>query len=223
MRTSLLSLFPATRLTLLLLLLPCLLSCGVVGRVEARFTGNIPYAGKSVARDLDSQLIMRYAGHGPESARIREGLARARFLIMGTSPVNLNSLAESCPLARQMTEEVSSQLMALGYRYEELRKGKYIRFDRRTGELNLTRDVRQLTQTYGKGQAILAGTYVIGDTSVRFSFSLIHTLSNEVLAKASVTVPITDDIISLLDESPIRMPQETWGDGSKPNTYTILR
>ncbi|MCR5813993.1 MAG: hypothetical protein K6G15_05840 [Desulfovibrio sp.] len=210
-------------LLLTLLLLPCVLSCSVVGRVEARFTGNIPYAGKSVAQDLDQQLMMRYAGHGSESARVREGIARARFLIMGTSPVNLNSLEESCPLARQMTEEVSSQLMALGYRYEELRKGKVIRFDRRTGELNLTRNVRQLTQNYGKGQAILAGTYVISDADVRFSFSLIHTLTNEVLAKASVTVPITQDIISLLDESPIRLPQETWGGNNKPNTYTIFQ
>ena len=214
---------PSIKLLLMLVLLPSMLSCSVIGKVEARFTGTIPYAGKSVAQSLDEQLMTRYAGHGSESARVREGIARARFMIMGTTPVNLNSLAESCPLARQMTEEVSSQLMALGYRYEELRKGKAIRFDRRTGELNLTRNVKQLTHAYGQGQAVLAGTHVISDTSVRFSFSLIHTLTNEVLAKASVTVPITEDMYSLLDETPVRMPQETWGSNNKPNTYTTFQ
>ncbi len=82
-----------------------------------------------------------------------------------------------------MTEEISRWLVNAGYRYQELRKGSYIRFDRGTGELILTREVRKLTSTRGTGQAILAGTYVVSGEQVRFSMSLIHTTSNEVLAK----------------------------------------
>ncbi|MCR4665817.1 MAG: hypothetical protein K5657_00790 [Desulfovibrio sp.] len=167
---------------------------------------------------------MRYTAKGPERASVREAMTRSRFLIMGTTPVNLNTLQQSCPLARQMTEEVSSRLMEAGYRYEELRKGREIRFDRTTGELNLTRTVSQLTNRYGRGQAILAGTYVISDASVRFSMSLIHTGTNEVLAKASASVPITEDIISLLDESPVIVSGQGGGGGNPiPNTYAHFR
>ncbi|MBO4368552.1 MAG: hypothetical protein J5803_00405 [Desulfovibrio sp.] len=219
--------FPKKNHSLALLFLFFLLQgCSAIsGSLESKLTGNVPYAAKTIAKALDEQLIMRYAGQGPERASVREALARSRFLIMGTTPVNLNTLTQSCPLARQMTEEISSNLMALGYRYEELRKGKDIRFDRTTGELNLTRSVRQLTNQYGKGQAILAGTYVMSDNNVRFSISLIHTLTNEVLAKASATVPITNDMFSLIDESPVYDPTRSSQSGNfrLPNTYTHLR
>ena len=159
----------------------------------------VPSTAKSLASDLDSQLMDRYANIEDLSRSEGEAITRSNMKIMGTTPVNLNTLTQSCALARQMTEEISSRLMDLGYRYQELRKGNLIRFDRKTGELLLTRNVGMLTQPYGQGQAILVGTYVISNTHVRFSFSLIHTNSNEVLAKASASVPITPDILPLLD------------------------
>ena len=119
-------------------------------------------------------------------------------------------------LARQMTDEISRWLVNAGYRYQELRKGSYIRFDRGTGELILTREVRKLTSTRGTGQAILAGTYVVSGEQVRFSMSLIHTTSNEVLAKGTATVPITDDLLPLLEDQPL-------GSGKVPTVYTRLQ
>ncbi len=115
-----------------------------------------------------------------------------------------------------MTEEISRWLVNAGYRYQELRKGSYIRFDRGTGELILTREVRKLTSTRGTGQAILAGTYVVSGEQVRFSMSLIHTTSNEVLAKGTATVPITDDLLPLLEDQPL-------GSGKVPTVYTRLQ
>ena len=161
----------------------------------------VPSAAKDLVKDMDEQVIRRFARYLPPEQR--RGFHRSMVTIFGTTPVNLNTLNQSCALARQMTEEVSSRFMELGYSYQELRKGNMIRFDRRTGELLLTRNVGMLSQPYGKGQAVLAGTYVISDTHVRFSFSLIYTLSNEVLAKGSVSVPITPDVLPLLDETPL--------------------
>ena len=80
------------------------------------------------------------------------------FVAMPTSFVDQNNTSRSSPLARQMPEEISRWLVNAGYRYQELRKGSYIRFDRGTGELILTREVRKLTSTRGTGQASLEGT-----------------------------------------------------------------
>ena len=206
----------------LLLLLISLPGCSVFAPVESRFTGHVPFAAKTIAKNLDAQLASRYAIKDPEDKRDPKAVMRSQIMIMGTTPVNVNTLSQSCPLARQMTEEVSSRLMSFGYRYEELRKGKAIRFDRTVGELNLTRNVKDLTNRFGQGEAIMTATYVISDKHVRFSFSLIHNGSNEVLAKASASIPITDDIISLLDESPVPLP------GARtpynvPNTYIWMQ
>ena len=69
----------------------------------------------------------------------------------------------------------------------------------------------------GIGQAILAGTYVISGEQVRFTMSLITTTGNEVIAKATGTVPITPDLMPLLQEN---MPA---GSGLKPSVYTRLQ
>ncbi|WP_297826573.1 FlgO family outer membrane protein [uncultured Desulfovibrio sp.] len=179
--------------------------------------GTVPSAADRIARQLDEQLMMRYASDDSDmSKKQRQALARSQIMIMGTTPANINNLQAASPLARQMTEEISRWLVNAGYRYQELRKGSYIRFDRGTGELILTREVRKLTSTRGTGQAILAGTYVVSGEQVRFSMSLIHTTSNEVLAKGTATVPITDDLLPLLEDQPL-------GSGKVPTVYTRLQ
>lgn len=184
----------------------------------AAAAGNVPRAGEDIADQLDEQLMMRYAGSSPDmSKKELRAMTRSRILIMGTTPASINNLEQANPLARQMLEEVSSNLVNLGYRYEELRKGKDIRFDKRTGEFILTRDVRKLANRSGVAQAILAGTYVISGEQVRFTISLISTTSTEVIAKGTATVPITPDLMPLLQEN---MPA---GSGLIPGVSTRLQ
>ena len=173
----------------------------------------VPNAAENLAEGLDRQLLTKLRANNNN-----HHIARNSVLIMSTSAVNLNTLTQTCPLSKQMTEELTTKLMALGYRCQELRSGSFIRFDRKRGELILTRDVPLLKQPFGSGHVILAGTYVITKTDVRFTYSFIHVISNEILAKISATVPITNDIIPLL--------QETAADDDgrqRPNTYTKLR
>lgn len=189
------------------------------------FKGNVPAAAERIADELDDQIIERYTSPKVKNRARNEAVARSQILIMGTTPMNINNLNTSCPLARQMTEEISTRFMENGYRYQELRKGSYIRFDRNTGEFLLTRNVRNLASRTGTGQVILAGTYIISNTHVRFTMSLIHTESNEVIAKASSSIPITPDIIELIEED--KKPMKGGGKGRisnrVPNTYTRLQ
>lgn len=185
----------------------------------AAAAGNVPRAADSIAKQMDEQLMMRYAGDDPGmTSSERKSLARARIMILGTTPANINNLEESSSLARQMTEEVARWLVNKGYRFQEIRRGSVIRFDQRRGEFYLTRDVRKLAATSGTGQAVLAGTYVVSREQVRFSMRLIHTTSGEVLAMGTATVPITDDMRNLVRD---RGPGA--GDGLTPTVRTRLQ
>ncbi|MBQ3060541.1 MAG: hypothetical protein IJD16_09580 [Desulfovibrio sp.] len=201
-----------SRVIVFILVLACLLL------PLAAAAATVPSAANSIGKQLDQQLMMRYAGaEDPSTSRKQqEAVARAQIFIMGTTPADINDLNRTSPLARQMTEEVSRWLMAAGYRYQELRTGKYIRFDRRSGELILTREVNRLTSRMGTAPVLLAGTYLVSGGQVRFTMSLIHAGSREVLAKATATVPFTDDIYGLLEDP---MP----GSGTTPSTYTRLQ
>lgn len=182
--------------------------------LTAAANGNVPDAAAEIGKQLDKQMIARFGGSG-FSAGDNARAIRARFMIMGTTPANINNLEQASPLARQMTEEVSRWLVNRGYRYDEIRKGAAIRFDERTGEFILTRKVPQLASRTGYGQAILAGTYVVSGQDVRFTVSLLSTNTNEVLAKASATVPITPDLQPMLVEN--------YGGGMSPSVFTRLR
>lgn len=185
--------------------------------LTAAAAGNVPTAAVSIAKQLDDQLMMRFSGGNTDMSRKdREALARARIMIMGTTPANINNLDEASPLARQMTEEISRWLINAGYRFQELRKGRDIRFDKRKGEFILTRDVRRLASSSGTSQAVMAGTYVVTSEQVRFSIRLIHTSSNEVLAMGTATIPITDDLRPLVRERGA-------GDGLTPTVRTRLQ
>lgn len=179
--------------------------------------GNVPAAAKEIGKQLDTQLMNRLTAYKNTfgTSNSKDAL-RSRVLIMGTTPANINNLNQASALARQMTEEISRWLVGQGYRYDELRKGSDIRFDKNVGEFILTRDVPQLASRTGYGQVILAGTYVVSGEDVRFTMSLLATDSNEILAKASATVPITPDLEPLLVEN---YPA---GSGSKPSVYTRL-
>lgn len=186
----------------------------------AFFGGNVPSAADDITKQLDKQLMARYAGRDPDISKSnRETLARAGIMILGTSPANINDLTESSPLARQMMEEISRGLMQKGYRFKELRTGSYIRFNRESGEFLLTRDVKKLESRTGVGQAVMAGTYVVTGSQVRFSIRLIHIPSNEVLAMGTATVPITDDIYPLLRD-PYNPSRSSSG---VPSSYTRLQ
>lgn len=202
-----------TRMIVIILVLAALLF-----PLTAAAGGNVPKAAECIGEQLDDQLMKRYTGEEAtffESSAQNE--ARSRIMIMGTTPANINNLNQANALARQMMEEIARWLMKRGYRYDEIRKGNAIRFEPRVGEFILTREVSQLASRTGVGQAILAGTYVISGEDVRFNISLINVGNGETLAKASATVPITNDL------RPMLMENYGPGSGTKPSVYTRLR
>ncbi|MEG2005093.1 MAG: FlgO family outer membrane protein, partial [Bilophila sp.] len=154
-------------LIFMVLIIACLLPLTAAAR------GTVPDAADQMATQMDQQ-IMRRVGTYPGG--------RANVTIATTVPVFLGDLDQSSPLARQMAEEVTRWFVTAGYRVDELRKGRDITMEPRTGEMILTRQLSRLESTQVHTVAILAGTYTITRDNVRFNLRLLHTPSNQVLA-----------------------------------------
>lgn len=183
-------------------LLALLMLCSITFLpVFAAAVGNVPKAADDIAKQMDKQLMIRFGGKSELCFSSENRALRNRISVMTTVPVNLNNLEVSCPLARQMAEEITRWMVNAGYQLEELRKGKDIFFSRPTGETLLTRNTNLLATRQVSSEAVLVGTYVITPDQVRFNVRLLHTPSNEVLAMGTATVPITDDVIPLLTDN----------------------
>jgi hypothetical protein len=166
----------------------------------------VPRAARAIADQMDAQLMRRI---GPA------GADRSTVLIISTVSVSLNDVSKSCPLSRQISEEIVNVLLDKGYRVNELRKGKEIVMRPDAGEMLLTRELPRLATREVQSVAVLAGTYLVTPDNVRFNMRLIHTPDNEVIAMGSATVPVTREIKDLLADEKRPAPP-------RPSVFTRL-
>ncbi len=190
-------------MVIILMILTCLLPFTAAAEDEI---GIVPKAANLMAEQMDRQIMRRIGIYSED---------RSSVSIASTVPVFLGDLEQSSPLARQMAEEVIRWFVDAGYCVDEIRKGKEIVMTPRRGEMILTRQTSQLATRDVTTVAILAGTYTITRDSVRFNLKLLHTPSNEVLASASATVPVTTEVFPLLADRGNRNPL--------PSVFTRLR
>ncbi len=157
----------------------------------------VPAAAKTIAKEIDKQLSRKY---------ITEDFTKHDLMIIPTVPVSVDNLDVTSPLSRQMSEELTSQFATLGYGLTELRKAKELSIIPQKGEFMLTRELDELALENAHGVAVMTGTYIISTINVRYNVTLIHLPSNEILAKASATVPIRDELMPLLYDDVERPP-----------------
>lgn len=172
----------------------------IVSSAEYTRSGTVPKAALAMARQLDTQLQRRVngTGFGPSSVSIAI-----------TVPVSLSNLGKSSALARQMAEEVTTLLVQQGYQVDDIRKGREIVMEEGVGEMLLTRDVSRLANRDVSTAAVLTGTYTVTADAVRFNLRLLHTPTNQVLASATSTVPVTTELFPLLAERSSGPPMPT--------------
>ncbi len=150
---------------------------------------SVPAAAEEIVDTMDTQIT---------KAHIDDRFAKRDLTIVCTVPVALNDLEKTNPLAYQMTEEVASLLITAGYTVSEIRKADNLFISQETAETILTRDVNQLALKETASVAVLTGTYTQTTDNIRFTMSIIHIPTNQVLAKGSGTVGITREILPLI-------------------------
>lgn len=173
------------------LLAASLLVALAAGRVSASRSveGIVPQAASAAGRQIDRQIAERLM----QADTPAQGVSLAV-----TVPVDVNNLDESNPLARQMAEELARWFVQAGYHVQEIRKGKAVLMEPENGEMLLTRRDNLLADTTVASAAILAGTYSVTGKNVRFNIRILQTATRDVLGMATVSVPITSEVKSLL-------------------------
>lgn len=151
--------------------------------------GTVPQAASAMGRQIDRQI----AGRLMQADTPATGVSLAV-----TVPVDVNDLDESNPLARQMAEELSRWFVQAGYHVQEIRKGRMLLIEPDNGEKLLTRRRDHLANKSVDSAAILTGTYTVTNKNVRFNIRVIQTASQDVLGMATISVPMTSEVKSLL-------------------------
>ncbi len=166
-----------------------LLAALLAAPATARADTSLPGTAGAMAAQMDAQLS--------KLLELDEPPAKGTTLIV-TTPVSLDDLDKSVPVARLMAEELTAWFVAAGYRVQEIRRGRDILFQPGKGETLLTRDVQMLNDKSARSAVILAGTYVMTSKSVRFSMRLLHASTGEVLAMSNQTLNLTPETTELV-------------------------
>ncbi len=150
--------------------------------------GTVPQAASAMGREIDRQIAERLMAESPV-----QGVSLAV-----TVPVDVNDLDASNPLARQMAEELARWFVQAGYQVQEIRKGRMVLVEPGNGEKLLTRRRGHLANPNVASAAIMTGTYSVTNKNVRFNIRVLHTASQDVLGMATISVPLTSEVKSLL-------------------------
>jgi len=113
--------------------------------------------------------------------------------------VNIDSLNQSSRLGRLISEQVATRLTQRGYNVVEmkLRNNVYIREG--TGELLLSRDVRELTKNYN-AQVVVVGNYAVAAGYVYLTLKAVTATDNRVIAAVNYLLPLTENNKALLEQ-----------------------
>lgn len=146
-------------------------------------------AAASMGVEMDHQLADRFGQ--------QEGVVNGISVII-TTPVDLNNLEESNPVARQMQEELARWFIRSGYSVQEIRGGRSLLMRPSTGELLLTRN-RDLAATRTVQSALtMVATYSMTSRNIVFNVRLMQTGGNEVFAMSNVMLPISGELRAML-------------------------
>lgn len=170
---------------------------------------SLPQAASAAGREMDRQI----------SARLGQPSSPAQGISVSVlTPVDLNTLENANPLARQMQEELARWFVQAGYDVQEIRKGAAVLFEPENGEMLLTRRERLVGRKDVTGTAVVTGTYTVTPEHVRFNIRVVQVKDRTVLAMSTVTVPMNREVASLVrggGDTPLGTPIE-------PTVVTLL-
>jgi TolB-like protein len=111
--------------------------------------------------------------------------------------VSVDRVNESSRLGRMFSEQLAGRLVQRGLRVSEVKLREALALNRDQGELFLSREVREVSQSQN-AQAVLVGTYAVSPAVVYVSLKLVIPVGNQVVAAHNYSVPVDDNVRALL-------------------------
>lgn len=174
--------------------------CGSIDRVrssigatpedmEHRWTyGDRP--GVDGARMASQQMLLSKRTYAAVDALF----SRSQTMIDKTQPVlvaslvSIQSLNQTSALGLMMSEQVSGRSVQLGYRVHEIKLRNAISLKDQAGEFALSRELSALRGAHD-AQAVVSGTYAVGESMVHVNLKLTDLTSARVLSSVDFVVP----------------------------------
>ncbi|MDP2829269.1 MAG: FlgO family outer membrane protein [Sulfuricellaceae bacterium] len=111
--------------------------------------------------------------------------------------VNVDSLTESSRFGRNVSEQISAKLAKMGYSVIELKLRDNIFIKQSEGELLLSREVREVSQSH-KADTVVVGTYAEGRDYIYVNLKAVNVHDNLIVAAHDYALPLDDDTLKLL-------------------------
>jgi TolB-like protein len=111
--------------------------------------------------------------------------------------VDINNLEISSGLGRVIGEQIGSRFAQQGFTVIEIKMRNNIFVAEGTGELMLSRSIREISQSHNAA-AVIAGTYAVARQSVYVNARLIRATDNLVLAAYDYVLPYGPDAKALV-------------------------
>ena len=117
--------------------------------------------------------------------------------------VQVDRLGESSRLGRIFSEQIAGRMVQRGVRVVELKLRDSVALQRDQGELLLSREVREVSQSHD-AQAVVVGTYAASASALYISLKLVTPVGNTVVAAHNYAVPMDENVRVLLASGGLR-------------------
>lgn len=111
--------------------------------------------------------------------------------------VNVNDLRKTAPLGRTLSEQYASNLVSSGLLVKELKLRGDIFVREETGELMLSREVKDIAKLHSAG-VVLVGTYSPAANATFVSLKLVVTDTGQIIRGHDYALPNNADVNKLL-------------------------
>ncbi len=150
---------------------------------------------RSIVRDAN----LVDASHTAADALLERApwLRERREPLLATTFVDINNLETSSALGRVIGEQVGSRFAQQGFTVIEIKMRNNIFVAEGTGELMLSRSLREISQSHNAA-AVITGTYAVARQSVYVTARLIRATDNLVLAAYDYVLPYGPDAKALV-------------------------
>jgi TolB-like protein len=111
--------------------------------------------------------------------------------------VSIDSLNQSSRLGRLVSEQYAARLTQLGYYVVEMKLRNNIYIREGTGELLLSRDVRDLSKSHN-AQVVVVGNYAVASGYVYLTLKAVAVADNRVIAATNYLLPLTENNKAML-------------------------
>lgn len=135
--------------------------------------------------------------HRAADALLLQAPLDPQHAVLVATLVNVDRLNESSRLGRIFSEQIGSRLVQRGLRVTELKLRENVAMQRGTGELLLSREVREVSRAHD-AQAVVVGTYAVSTTTLFISLKIVNPVGNAVVAAHDYSMPIDENVRSLL-------------------------